>query len=187
MPKRSCPVDSPRVFRVFVQISKILWIFALLLLSSCQPEPPPPPGLTVTIDRVISGQVVVLRGFPYDPQAPITLRLSGINAPDLEQAPWGEAAQTALENQLKQSPTVTLALDRPEPDQYDRYWGHLWQGDLWMNRWLVAEGYVLAQGSDSPSPIQQRLSHAQDYARIKGVGIWQPDQPLRQTPAEFRR
>ena len=167
--------------------TNILALLALLLLTSCQSETPPPQGLTVTIERVISGQVVVLRGFPYDPQAAITLRLSGINAPDLQQAPWGEAAHIALENQLQQSPTVTLALERAEPDQYDRYWGHLWQGDLWINRWLVEEGYVLATGGDRPSPIQQRLSHAQDYARIKGIGIWQPDQPLRQTPAEFRR
>lgn len=172
---------------------KILWLGVILLITGCQPEPLPPQGLTVTIDRVISGQVVILRGFPYDPQAPITLRLSGINAPDLQQVPWGEAAQIALENQLRQTPTVTLVLERAEPDQYDRYWGHLWQGDVWINQWLVAEGYVLAQGDDGyaganrSAPIQQRLSHAQDYARIRGVGIWQPDQPLRQTPAEFRR
>ncbi|NEO50538.1 MAG: thermonuclease family protein, partial [Moorea sp. SIO4A3] len=28
---------------------------------------------------------------------------------------------------------------------------------------------------------------AQEYARIMGYGIWNPDQPLRLTPAEFRR
>jgi micrococcal nuclease len=136
---------------------------------------------------VISGQTVIVRGVPTDPTAAFTIRLQGIHAPDLQQVPWGEAARNALETKLRSSPTVTLVLDRAEPDAYDRYWGHLWQGDAWVNRWLVEQGHALVPLSPHPSPQSQELSHAQDYARMRGAGLWNPDTPLRQTPAEFRR
>ncbi|WP_072619670.1 thermonuclease family protein [Spirulina major] len=169
------------------------WVRSLLLLSlwwtvvGCTATAAPPPGIDVTIDRVISGQTVIVRGIPTDPTAAYTIRLQGIHAPDLQQVPWGETARQALETQLRSTPTATLVLNRAEPDVYDRYWGDLWQGNEWINRWLVAQGHVLATFTPHPSPPAQELSHAQDYARMRGAGLWNPDAPLRQTPAEFRR
>ncbi len=42
--------------------------------------------------------------------------------------------------------------------------------------------------SDSPTNLHQAaLMQAQAQARILGIGIWNPDQPMRLTPSEFRR
>lgn len=169
------------------------WVRSLILLClwwsvvGCTAIPAPPPGIAVSVDRVISGQTVIVRGVPTDPTAAFTIRLQGIHAPDLQQVPWGEAARQALETKLRSTPQITLVLASAEPDAYDRYWGDLWQADEWINQWLVAQGHVLVPLVPHPSPQAQQLSHAQDYARMRGAGLWNPDTPLRQTPAEFRR
>ena len=52
---------------------------------------------------------------------------------------------------------------------------------------MVKEGWALAKPDFPNTKYMERLIHAQERARIMGLGIWNPDQPMRQTPAQFRR
>jgi micrococcal nuclease len=56
-----------------------------------------------------------------------------------------------------------------------------------LNEQLVKEGYVLAAPRSPNKKYDSRIARAQEYARLMGYGIWNPDQPMRLTPAEFRR
>ena len=52
---------------------------------------------------------------------------------------------------------------------------------------MVKEGLALA-GPDFPNTkYMERLINAQERARLMGIGIWNPTQPMRQTPGQFRR
>ncbi|NEO65052.1 MAG: thermonuclease family protein, partial [Moorea sp. SIO4G2] len=49
------------------------------------------------------------------------------------------------------------------------------------------KGCALASPLAPNNKYDHKIARAQEYARIMGYGIWNPDQPLRLTPAEFRR
>jgi micrococcal nuclease len=55
-----------------------------------------------------------------------------------------------------------------------------------VNEQLVVEGYVYVPRSIN-NKYEQRLTNAQEFARLMGKGIWNPEKPMRLTPTEFRR
>lgn len=141
----------------------------------------PPQGEMVILQDVLSGQTLKVQ---WQGET-LTIRLAGLDVPDRAQVPWGPAAEQALRAQLPPGQAARFAPSLPERDRYDRQWGYLWYGDTLMNQWLLQQGYAIAR-QDPHSPFATTLSHAQDYARIKGAGLWSPETPLRQTPSEFR-
>ena len=52
---------------------------------------------------------------------------------------------------------------------------------------MVAEGLALFQPRSLATKYDERLERAQEWARLMGLGIWNPDKPMRQSPSEFRR
>ncbi len=171
-------------------IGKILIFGCCLLLFGCQFSPPPS-GLTVRVQRIVSGQTieVILSERTNSPQQ---VRLIGISAPDLQQHPWGEAAKQRLAELIRESntqhslsQTVLLESESEEADRFGRLLAHVWHHGTLVSEQLVKEGYVLAE-LEYPHKYSQRLQYAQEYARLMGYGIWNPEQPMRLTPAEFR-
>ena len=156
-----------------------------LLLVSCEKIPEIPQGKTIKVERVVNGETIEIKGFAN--QTPILeqVRLIGIEAPDLKQEPWGQEAKQKLK-QLIEGKQVLLETDPQAEDKLDRKLAYLWQGEILLNEQLVKEGYALVVAPSSNSKYQQRLLKAQEWARIMGLGIWNPDNPLRQSPAEFR-
>lgn len=160
-----------------------LWLLLLLLLLGCS-TPAPESAVTATVARALSGQTLEAI-LDTEPNAePLRVRLNGINAPSREQQPWGERARSRL---------AELAGDRirleliEATDRYERRFGYIWQGETLVNEQLLAEGLVFSGGNFDPSDrYQQRLIHAREYARITGLGIWNPEAPLRQPPQIFR-
>jgi len=139
----------------------------------------------VTVVQVVSGQTVEVVGYGGNSQ-PQKVRLIGLDAPDLKQTPWGEAAKARLMMLVMNQP-VLLESDRQSQDAFGRVLGYLWLGQQLVNRQLVAEGYVLAVPRSPNLKYQELLMRAQETARLVGKGIWNPDRPLRQTPTEFRK
>jgi micrococcal nuclease len=90
------------------------------------------------------------------------------------------------EQQLVLQP-VFLEPDTQEKDPSGRWLAYVWYDGVLLNEQLVKEGYVLAVPRSPNKKYDSRLVRAQEYARIMGYGIWNPDQPMRLTPAEFRR
>lgn len=124
---------------------------------------------------------------------------------------------TALITENNPDRLVQLELQELKPDQFDRLVAPVWHNEVLLNLELVKAGYALAQlprdgeepipatnlpsnlpnNSQSNSPTnllssptnlhQAALIQAQAQARILGIGIWNPHQPMRLTPSEFRR
>ncbi|MBD2574348.1 MULTISPECIES: thermonuclease family protein [Arthrospira] len=169
-----------------------LMLTGLLLLLwgivgvGCSEPPETPTGMTVRVERVVSGQTIEIVSPTENIPRLQRVRLIGINAPDLRQDPWGMEAKRRLQ-QLCQGQQVLLELDQMESDRYDRLLAYIWRDEILVNEELVKQGYALAEAGIYNNKYSQRLDNAQRWARIMGLGIWNPEQPMRFTPAEFRQ
>jgi micrococcal nuclease len=140
---------------------------------------------SVNVVRVVSGQTIEVTA-PQDPTTVISVRLIGLDAPDLEQFPWGHLAQTYLTDRLTNQ-AVGLEFDIEQKDRFGRSLAYVWLGERLINQELIAKGFALAQSRSPNLRYDNRLVHAQLEARALEKGIWNPDQALRQSPAEFRQ
>lgn len=169
---------------------RLLLICCLLMLMGCSPSVSGK-KVTVEVQRVVSGQTIDVL-MPDTSPLIQRVRLIGIDAPDLQQDPWGQAAKETLEQLLSQDDrglvldSVQLEFGAQEEDSYGRRLAYVWHDGMLINEQLVKRGAALADARSRNSQYSQRLNRAQDYARIMGYGIWNPQQPLRVPPAEFR-
>lgn len=160
----------------------------LLTLASCQPVLAPT-GDRARITKALSGMTLEVLPLGQQTQAE-RVRLIGVTAPALGQTPWDQQAQTYLQT-LTLGKTVLLETDveatfQPKQGPPQRL-AYLWADGILLNETMIAEGYALA-GSRSPNlKYDQRLARAQERARLRGIGIWNPTRPMRQTPGEFRQ
>ncbi|MFB2922381.1 MULTISPECIES: thermonuclease family protein [Aerosakkonema] len=156
----------------------------LFLLTSCQPVTTPQ-GEVAKVVRVVSGQTLETIDSEKQPPLIEQIRLIGIEAPDLRQRPWGTAAKERLEELIGSKP-VLLESDTETKDQFDRSLAYVWQDGVLLNERLLAEGYGLFVSRSLNNKYDERLESAQEFARVMGLGIWNPEKPMRLTPAEFR-
>jgi micrococcal nuclease len=141
------------------------------------------------VGEVFNAQSIVLHeeGSSPPPTADkANARLIGIEAPDLDQNPWGGEARDRLQAILAGPGEVRVEIDVQERDRYGRMLVYLWKNGQLVNSLLVKEGFVLASNRAPNLKYSKQITAAQQYARIAGKGIWNPDRPLRLTPAEFR-
>jgi micrococcal nuclease len=166
-----------------------LWILLLLFLTACQFNNQPK-GIKAEVSRVFSGQSIEV----IVDNSPLKVRLTGINAPDLKQNPWGQEAKQKLAQLLteKDSPnsapkSITLETNLAQKDRYGRIQAYIWKNNVLINEQLVAQGYVLADLNYTKDRYRKRLGYAQDYARLMGYGLWNPQQPMLISPQQFRQ
>lgn len=165
-----------------MKLSLIIGSFCLLLLWGC--------SSTLTRARLYSGSVVrVSSGQTVEVMLTgsnelVKVRIIGIDAPDWRQTPWGPTAKAKL-SALVMNQRVEIEADNLERDRYGRVRGHLWQGQTLVSQELVRTGCVLANDRAAHS-YSKLLMESQEYARLLGHGIWNPQQAMRQTPYQFR-
>lgn len=176
----------------------LIWRFGifcccLLLLVGCQ-STRVSNGLIVQVQRVVSGQTLDVLNPMRQPALIERVRLIGIEAPDLKQHPWGGVAKNRLEQMIGKVidgqvvlQSVFIEADVQEKDASGRWLAYVWYDGIFLNEQLVAQGYVLAAPRSPNNKYDERIARAQEYARLMGYGIWNPNQPMRLTPAEFRR
>ncbi len=159
--------------------NKIFACILLLLIAGCQGQSKPQ-GLKVQVKRVISGQTIEV----VSNNKTMLVRLIGIDAPQLQQQPHGQAAK-ALLTQIIANKEVILELDEQKQDEFGRYLAYVWSDSL-ANEYLVKQGAVILAVKLPNHKYDTRLVRAQEWARLQEKGIWNPKQPLTMTPAEFR-
>lgn len=156
----------------------------------------------VRVARVLSGQTLEVEDIgdatkmtsspppsernAYTPRSSLKVRLVGIDAPDVQQQPWGGEAKQRLEAMIS-GKTVLLEFDRQQKDTFGRHLAYVWHNGLLLNEQLVKEGYVLWVARSPNHKYDQRFENAGAWAKLMGLGIWNPAQPMRLTPAEFRK
>jgi len=164
-------------------MNKLLSIGCLIiLLFSCSSQPDRANLLAVEVTRVVSGQTVevILTGASTTTK----VRITGIDAPDLRQSPWGKNAQQRL-HELVMGMPILIESDSPKRDRFNRLHGHIWQEQTLISQQLIQEGCVLANDR-YPHQYSKLLMESQEYARLMGYGIWNPRLAMRYTPNQFR-
>ncbi|WP_414585966.1 thermonuclease family protein [Scytonema sp. PCC 10023] len=169
-------------------MQKIAILFCLLLLVACQPQKKAEEStrIQIKVAQVVSGQTLEVVGIGEQPSLISQVRLLSIDAPDLQQRPWGDAAKERLEALVGEQP-VMLEFDVQMKDKFGRTLAYAWKDEVLLNEQLVKEGYALFVGRSPNHKYDLRLERAQQWARLMGQGIWNPEKPMRLTPAEFRR
>lgn len=164
------------------------------LLSGCNGASSSSTVLEARIQKVVSGHTLEVTIPSLDPARIQRVRLIGIDAPHSAQRPWGPDAQKFLQSELNdqrpnasEKPSVQLEIDLQQQDQYQRVLAYVWQDGQLINEVLVAQGYALAASRLPNIRYEDRLAQAQETARLSGLGIWNPANPMRQTPTEFRQ
>lgn len=166
-----------------------LCLLLAMFLLGCEANQVPDKKLfEVRVEQVISGQTIKIATDPETDSDYDRVRLIGIDAPDWRQKPWGIQAKTRLQN-LIEGQSVWLEFDvKTQDDRYKRKFAYAWlDGSIFVNELLVQEGYVLAKERYPNTKYSQRLARAQEWARLREMGIWNPEQAMRLTPSDFRR
>lgn len=167
---------------VVIKIKNLLICFGLICLLGCRSTLTIKNLFAGEVTRVLSGQTVevLLTG----KSEVIKVRIAGIDAPDWRQSPWGEAAKEKL-TELVMGKTVKVETENLESDRYNRIQGHLWQEQTLISQELVKSGCVLTN-ERYPHSYSKLLMESQEYARLMGYGIWNPQLAMRYTPSQFR-
>jgi len=177
------------VVRLRVFVTRIIILASFLLLVSCQSHNNSSiiPA-NVKIARIVSGQSLEVLGMEAQPNLISQVRLIGLDAPDIRQLPWGEDAKQLVEGLIGgANQAVNLEFDLEAKDKFNRTLAYVWKDKLLLNEEVVKQGYALFVARSPNHKYDQRLERAQQWARIMGKGIWNPDKPMRITPGEFRR
>lgn len=144
-------------------------------------------GVQVVVNRVPSGNTLEVRGTGADAKRLETVRLLGIDAPDLRQQPWGIKAQQTL-MELVAGQTVWLEFESGEArDRLGRLLAYVWRDGQLVNEQLTKAGYAVPASRSGLLKYDRRIFYAQEYARILELGVWDPRSPMRLRPSEFRR
>lgn len=163
--------------------------FSTVLLVGCQPKvsyKPKPIEPIVKIAGISSGNTLNVIGIDSQPYLDSQVRLIGLDAPDRRQRPWGEESSQRL-RELVGDKLIKLEFDVKQKDGFGRTLAYVWQDEILLNEQLVKEGYALFVPRSPNHKYDLRLERAQQFARLMGKGIWNPEKPMRLTPAEFRR
>ena len=195
-PDRDAPEASRRRRLWRVSTSKLavnfyflLFIcFSIILLVGCQPKvsKSKPIEQQVKITGVSSGNTLNVIGIDSQTNLNSQVRLIGVDAPARRQRPWGEQSSRRLW-ELVGNKLVKLEFDVAQTDKFGRTLAYVWQDDILLNEQLVKEGHALFVPRSPNHKHDLRLERAQQFARLMGKGIWNPDKPMRLTPTEFRR
>ncbi|TAE59159.1 MAG: thermonuclease family protein [Nostocales cyanobacterium] len=168
---------------------RMVILSCLLLLVSCQGKKPPANITTqVKLARVVSGQTLEVSGMGEQPNLISQVRLIGLDAPDLGQRPWGYEAKEMIEKLIGEGEqNINLEFDLENKDKFGRTLAYVWKDKVFLNEEVIKQGYGLFSGRSPNHKYDKRLENAQQWARIMGKGIWNPEKPMRLTPSEFRR
>ena len=157
-----------------IRLSLICLVLALSLVACEQPPAVPPDSVEALAIRAVDGDTieVEIEGESYK------VRYIGIDTPELHHPtkPVGYYAQEAYEKNrdLVEGQTVFLEKDVSETDRYGRLLRYVYVENVFVNAYLVQQGY--AQVSTYPPDVkyQERFLELQREAREAGRGLWEP-------------
>lgn len=103
------------------------------------------------------------------------VRLTGIDAPEMDQRPFGVVSRDGLRRLIARGDTVRLERDVQPTDRYGRTLAYVWVGETLVNDAMLEAG--LAQLLTYPPNVRyvERFTASQRRAREAGRGLWASD------------
>lgn len=173
-----------RVFRIIVVFTASIGILFFSFNGRYQAGAQHPGTAYVRVVEVHDGDTVgvILQGKREK------VRLIGIDAPELDQRPWGLKAKRHLKELIGISKQiVSLEFDVEKRDKHGRLLCYLWTSDRRMlNLQMLKDGYAMLFTVPPNIRYVDELKKAQQEARQKGLGIWS-NKRLKERPSEYRK
>ena len=113
-----------------------------------------------------------------------TVRLGCIDAPETSQAPYGNAARQALQEQLPIGTEISLRAKAT--DRYGRTVAEVLKGTTNINQALVATGAALVYWQYIDGCDRETYSRLENEARLQSLGVWAVPGGI-QRPWDYRR
>lgn len=133
---------------------------------------PPPEGAVVITDRVVE----VIDGDTIRTARYGRVRYIGIDTPELDASDprVRRMAQQAREAnaRLVAGREVRMVLDVQERDRYGRMLAYVWAGDVFVNAYLLRQGYAAVLTVPPNVRFAGRFLELERQARREGRGLW---------------
>jgi micrococcal nuclease len=154
---------------------------ASLLSISLSSSPAIAQTITGAIVSVGDGDTIRVR----TPDKTLTVRLSCVDAPEISQRPYGQAASNRLKQLLPVGQDVTLRIT--DTDRYGRCVAKVYTGNTSINLALVQEGQaaVYRQYLGGCPELRDRLLSAEAQAKQRRLGLWAQPNPV--MPWDYRK
>jgi len=130
------------------------------------------PAVEATVTRVVDGDTIVvsLEGITY------RVRYIGIDTPETVHPSqpvecFGREASDK-NSELVAGKTVRLEKDISETDKYGRLLRYVWVGDVFVNDYLVRQGYAYASTYPPDVKYAEQFAQAQSEAEANNRGLW---------------
>ena len=143
--------------------------------------PAAPEGSTepCVLQWITDGDTIECRGLG-------SVRLIGVDTPEGNQRPFGDAATAGLSALVPSGATLTLELDSERRDRYDRLLAYAWHEGRMLNWLLVRQGWGVALEYAPNVRYSQHFRAAEAVAARELRGLWRID-GFRCRPVEHRR
>ncbi|MCL0083510.1 thermonuclease family protein [Thermodesulfovibrionales bacterium] len=146
-------------------------------------------GTRFYVSRVDDGDSVSIRkaGFWGILSGTESVRLIGIDAPELGQEPWGNRSKRHLQRLInKNGGVVNIEFDVKQRDRYERLLAYLWggEGDM-INERMIEDGYAVLLTIPPNVRYTERFKTAQRKARLQRAGFWKYG-GLNESPRQWR-
>ena len=157
--------------RLYTPLPRPLVAVAAILLATVSAIPDSPnfhrqPGETCTVAFVIDGDTLECRGGPR-------VRLIGIDAPEMDQEPYGWAARAALDSLARRGAQLRMVVGVERFDSRGRTLGYLYAPDgTFINLAMVRRGYAVDLAIRPNVEHAAALRAAAAAARSSGAGLW---------------
>ena len=131
------------------------------------------------VARIVDGDTFNCKGLG-------NVRMTGIDAPERDQAPMGAAATNALKTLLPVGRTVQLESDVGAHDRNGRILAYVWANGRMLNWIMVRSGWTTTLTIPPNVQYADQLRAAQTKARDERLGLWKTN-GFACLPADHRR
>jgi len=116
------------------------------------------------------------------------IRLIGVDAPELDQRPWGRKARKYVESLVAGANSkISLEYDIERRDKYGRILAYIWiQDGRMLNEEMLKNGFAVLFTCPPNVKHVLRFRAAQEKARDNKIGIW-GENGLRERPYDYRK
>lgn len=139
-------------------------------IANVIPSPTPDPKITFTkVINVIDGDTFTIEGG-------VTVRMIGIDTPETVHPSkpvqcYGKEASLKTE-ELLQGKEIKLEKDISETDRYNRLLRYVYIGDIFVNEYLVKEGFAKSSSYPPDIKYQDKFIEGQRKAQEENKGLW---------------
>lgn len=138
--------------------------------TSADGGPPPPASglLRCIVSNVHDGDTIRCRSLG-------SVRLIGIDSPELDQPPYGAMATKGLLALVAVGDTVQLSTGQEPRDQYDRLLAYAWRGAASINWLMIRQGWAVALEYPPNTRYAEWFRQAESLAEQGKAGLWAVD------------